>query len=99
MMRILCPSNVLEAFSRGKLNVELIHLKVAPHLPAMFSHIEHANGPLPVSFPQQWLCEHWHFRTLAFQKCLCLLMRFGFDCGSHCLTYELVLAIYVKLPL
>ena len=23
-------------------------------------------------------------------------MRFGFDCGSYCLTYKLVLAKYVK---
>ena len=34
------------------------------HLPAMFPRIEHANMQLPVSFPQQSLCEHWHFRIV-----------------------------------
>ena len=95
-MIILCPSNVLEAFSGGKLNVEWIHLQVAPHLPAMFPRIEHANMQLPVYFPQVAL---W---TLAFQNCLCLLMGFGWTVAvyrSHYLTHILVLAKYVKLPL
>ena len=65
-------------FLGGKLNVEWIHLQVAPHLPAMFSRIEHANDPLPVSFFPATV-DLW---ILAFQNCLCLLIGFGFDCGS-----------------
>ena len=38
------------SFSGGKLNVELIHRQVAPHLPAMFPRIEHANMQLSI-FP------------------------------------------------
>ena len=96
-MITLCPSNVLEAFSGGKLSVELIHLQVAPHLPAMFPHTEHANMQLPVSVPQQWLCEHWHFRIVsAFLWGLVLTVAVY---RSHYMTHTLVLAKYVKLPL
>ena len=96
-MITICPSNVLEAFSGGKLNVEWIHIQVASHLPAMFPRIEHANMQLPVSFPQQWLCEHWHFRIVcAFLWGLVLTVAVY---RSHYMTHKLVLAKYVKLPL
>ena len=68
-----------------------------PHLPAMFPRIEHATMQLPVSFPQQWLCEHGHFRIVsAFLWGLVLTVAVY---RSHYMTHTLVLAKYVKLPL
>ena len=39
-----------------------------------FPAYEYANMQLPISFPQQWLCEHWHFR-IVFRHCRIFLIQ------------------------
>ena len=64
MRRALCPSKVLEASSRANYH-GLIHHPSGSQLPAMHPSIENVNDPLPVSFSQQWICAHWHFRMVS----------------------------------
>ena len=92
MRRALCLSKVLEASSGANYH-GWIHIPSGSHLPAMHPNIENFNGPLPVSFSQQWICAHWHFRIVSMLSYGVWVYR------SHCLTHKLLFAKYVKRPL
>ena len=86
-------SLTLEAFSGGKLLWRNTPSN-GSYLPAMNPSIEHANGPLPVSFSQQWQCEHWHFRivSMSFYGGWVWLSVYR----SHCFTYKLGIHFMLK---